>query len=132
VRLGIAQDQRMAIRRRARHRLGPDRAIRAGAIVDDDRLAERARHGGAERAHHDIGQPPRVPRHDDPEGLVGESGEGWAAQWHERRCAQQSAAGECCHRIVPFLVVCFPDALIASRVITTEEVRAVRPSRSES
>ncbi len=88
MRLGVAQDQRMAVRCGARHRLGPHRAIRAGAILDDDRLAERAGHGGAERAHQDVGQPPRVPGHDGPEGLVGEGGEGRAAQRYERRCAQ--------------------------------------------
>ena len=73
MRLGVAQDQRMAVRGRARHRLGPDRAIRAGAILDDDRLAERAGHVGAERAHQNVGQPPAFQGTMAPRGWSGKA-----------------------------------------------------------
>src|SRR3712207_8507186 len=40
------------------------------SVLDHHGLAERRRHGRAQAADDDVGRPPGVPRHDDPDGLA--------------------------------------------------------------
>ena len=49
--------QRIAIRRRLRDRLGADVAARAGAILDDELLAEPLREPLTHQARLDVGRP---------------------------------------------------------------------------
>ncbi|MEO6409478.1 MAG: hypothetical protein ABIO45_12095 [Burkholderiaceae bacterium] len=52
---GDAEQQRVAVRRRARHRGGGDGAGRAGPIFDDDRLAKPVREPEGDLAQRSIG-----------------------------------------------------------------------------
>ena len=49
-----ADDQGVAVGRRPGHRLGRDRAARAGAVLDDDRLTEVVRHPLRNRAADEV------------------------------------------------------------------------------
>jgi hypothetical protein len=63
--LPMAEDQCVAVRRRARDLGGANGAGRAGRIFDDDILAECALHTVSEDAAERIGRPAGRERHDD-------------------------------------------------------------------
>ena len=62
-------DQRVAVGIRARHRLEPDVAVAAGAVLDDERLPERLGEAGAEEARRDVGDAARGDVDDHPHRL---------------------------------------------------------------
>ena len=78
-----ADEQRVAVGRRARHRFGADAAAGAAAVVDHHRLAERARDPFADQAADDVGIAAGRERHDQMDRPVRIGGEGCAR--HEAR-----------------------------------------------
>ena len=64
-RADIAEEQRVAVRRRARRQLHADIAGGAGSVVDHQRLAERLFHRRLDQPDGEIGGAARGERHDD-------------------------------------------------------------------
>ena len=64
------EQQRVAIGRRDRGRLGANRRAAAGLVVDDDRLAKLALQLLRQQPHHDVIRRPRRVGHDDPDRLA--------------------------------------------------------------
>ncbi len=81
-----ADQQRIAVGRRARHELGADAAAGAGAVVDHHRLSERLADLIADDAADNVGIAAGRERHDQPDRPVGKSGEGIA--WQQGCCRQ--------------------------------------------
>lgn len=75
-----ADEQRVAVGRRVRHEFGADAAAGAAAVVDHNRLAERARNAFADDAADDVGVAAGGERHDQVDRPVGIGGEGGARQ----------------------------------------------------
>ena len=65
-----AHQQRQAVRRRARHGGGRDRAVGAGAVFDRHRLLERRLQMLGQQPCRGVGAAGRAERHDDLDGLV--------------------------------------------------------------
>ncbi len=70
VRGDIAPQERVPVGGRARHVLGRDAAVRAGLVVDDDRLAELVGQALADDARHRIVAAAGRGRHDDRDHLA--------------------------------------------------------------
>jgi cytochrome o ubiquinol oxidase subunit 1 len=68
---GAGQRDRVAIGRGLCDHVGAIDAAGAAAIVDDDRLAQRLRHGLRENARDDVGRAARGERHDEADGTFG-------------------------------------------------------------
>jgi hypothetical protein len=88
----VGEQQRVAVRARARGRLHADDAAGAAAIVDDDSLAEIRRQCLAEHARHRIHRPARRKRHDETDGAVGVGGAGWPRQ--QRGAGEAGESGQ--------------------------------------
>ena len=65
----VAEQQRVAVGRRLGDGVGADHAARAGAVVDDDRLAERLGQRLLHDARIEIDRAARRERHDDADRL---------------------------------------------------------------
>ena len=85
-----ADEQRVAVRRRARDIVAGDRAAGAGAVLDDDRLAERIADAGLQDARADVDV--AAGAHRAPRSVIG-----FGRELLRRRMARASAAS----RIVP-------------------------------
>ena len=68
---GRRHQQRVAVGRRLRDRVGADIAAGARAVFHDDRLAERLRHLVADRARQHVGEPAGRERRDHADRTVG-------------------------------------------------------------
>ena len=64
-------EQRVAVGRRLRGRLGADQRVGAGPVLDQDRLAPVLAHLLADDARHDVARAARRERHDDADRPVG-------------------------------------------------------------
>ena len=70
VRGDVGEKQRVAVRRSLRRKLGAEQPARAGAVVDDDLLADLGADVGCERAAHRVGRAADGLRDDDLDGAL--------------------------------------------------------------
>ena len=80
-------EQRVAVRRRLRHRVGADIAAGAAAVLDDERLTESLLQPLRKRAADDVRGRARRVRNDDPHGLRRDT----ACDRRARRTTEQDA-----------------------------------------
>ena len=103
-----AQQQRIAIGRRLRDRIGADHAARPGAVFHNDRLAQERRHAFANHARLKIRRSAGRERHDDADGPIREGRAGWARQQGKAGQGKRGAAGDGHGRNPQILRECCP------------------------
>jgi hypothetical protein len=100
----MVQQDGVAIGPRIRDTLGPQRAARTADILHHHGLAQISAHGLRDQATHRVGRPAggEGDHHADRPGGIGALGEGArCAQRTQRRKADQGAAVQPCHVVVP-------------------------------
>src|SRR5262245_35385656 len=88
MRLPVAEDDRVAIRRRTRNAAGADGAARSGRVFDDHGLPERTPHPLGEDARQRVGRPTCREGHDDRDRPP-RIGLGAGREWPRRRTPEQ-------------------------------------------
>ena len=92
-----AHDQRVAVGRRLGHQVGADVAARAGTVLDDDRLAQRAAHLLGQHAGHGVERAAGRVRHHEAQrrweiGVLGLGGRAEGQRGGQRHGAAQQDA----------------------------------------
>src|SRR6185503_853982 len=104
MRADAADADRVAIGRRLGDHVRADVAARAGAVLDEDRLAPGLGPAIADQTRIDVGDAAHGKRHDDPDRL------GWVdlrACGESNKKKQQKPESNCGHGISPALRKCF-------------------------